>query len=63
MTAEVPKRFRRLKFDEVPRSGDFVVNGGKGFERWEGPSGFRADSYVKAIYRLVTSGSSTIRKS
>jgi hypothetical protein len=44
-------RFRRLKWNELVRSGDFVAVLERGFERWEGPTGFRADAFVKPIYR------------
>ncbi|MGZ5528828.1 MAG: hypothetical protein ACXWJB_09175 [Limisphaerales bacterium] len=44
------KNLRRVRWDEVVREGDFVI-AGKGFEPWEGPSGFRADSFLKPIYR------------
>lgn len=47
----VPKSFRRLKWNELVQVGDFVVHQLRGFELWEGPSGFRADSFVKPIYR------------
>jgi hypothetical protein len=49
----VPKRFRRLKWNERVKRGDFVENGHQGFEPWEGPLGFRADSFVKTIYRKL----------
>jgi len=42
---------RRLEWNELVRKGDFVVDGHDGFEPWEGPSGFRADAFVKQIYR------------
>lgn len=45
------KLFRRLKWNELVRNGDFVANGGRSLEPWEGPNGFRADAYVKPIYR------------
>lgn len=48
-----PKRFRRLKWNELVRRGDFVMDGHQGFEPWEGPSGFRADAFVKTIYRKL----------
>jgi len=48
--ASIPN-FRRLKFNELVRAGDFVADGHRGFERWEGLSGFRADAFVKAIFR------------
>lgn len=47
----IPDRFRRLKWNELVRHGDFVANGDRSFEPWEGPNGFRADAYVKPIYR------------
>ena len=42
---------RRLKWDELVNRGDFIANAAEGFELWEGPSGFRADTFVKPIYR------------
>jgi len=45
------KQFRRLKWDELVVSGDFIVNDRRQFEPWEGPSGFRADAFLKPIYR------------
>ncbi len=47
----VPNRLRRLKWNEFVRHGDFVKDGRHGFELWEGPTGFRADSFIKTIYR------------
>jgi hypothetical protein len=47
------KRFRRLKWNELPKRGDFVEDGNRSFEPWEGPGGFRADSFVKPIYRKL----------
>jgi len=47
----VPGRFRRLKWDELVTRGDFVGDELHGFELWEGPTGFRADAFVKPIYR------------
>jgi hypothetical protein len=49
--AGIPKPFRRLKSHEIVSLGDFVADEQGGFELWEGPSGFRSDSFVKAIYR------------
>jgi hypothetical protein len=46
-----PKGFRRLKADELVKTGDFVADGRVGFTLWEGPAGFRSDSFVKPIYR------------
>jgi len=53
-TTEEPQNFRRLKGDELVRHGDFVKDGHRGFELWEGPGGFRADAFVKATYRRQT---------
>jgi hypothetical protein len=49
--ARVPKRVRRLKPNELVSHGDFVGDGREGLALWVGPSGFRADSFVKPIYR------------
>jgi len=49
----VPERLRRLNWDELVRCGDFVEDGRKGFEPWVGPSGFRADAFVKQVYRRL----------
>jgi len=49
--ASVPKDFRRLHANELVSVGDFVADELRGLEPWEGPNGFRADSFVKAIYR------------
>ena len=42
---------RRLEWNELVRKGDFVADGNDGFEPWDGPSGFRADAFVKPTYR------------
>jgi hypothetical protein len=42
---------RPLKWNERVQRGDLVADGRQGFEPWEGPSGFRADAFVKTIYR------------
>jgi len=49
--AITPNDLRPLKCNEVVKLGDFVRDGRKGFELWEGPSGFRADAFIKTIYR------------
>jgi len=51
--ADIPPHFRRLKAHELVSLGDFVANEHQRLEMWEGPSGFRADSFVKAMYRRV----------
>lgn len=52
-TTVAPGRFRRLKWNERVRDGDFVKDNREGFEPWDGPRGFRADSFVKQIYRRL----------
>ena len=42
---------RTLKWNERVQRGDLVADGRHGFEPWEGPSGFRADTFIKTIYR------------
>ncbi len=45
--------FRRLKWNELVRRGDFVEDGRQGYKPWEGPSGFRADAFIKATFRKL----------
>jgi hypothetical protein len=47
------EHLRLLKWHERVQRGDFVADGRKGFEPWVGPSGFRADAFVKQIYRRL----------
>ncbi|MCD6050423.1 MAG: hypothetical protein K0Q55_1826 [Verrucomicrobia bacterium] len=42
---------RKLAWNELVRKGDFVADGYEGFMPWDGPSGFRADAFVKSTYR------------
>ena len=49
--ASVPERFRRLKWNEVVWSCDFVADERLGLQPLEGPSGFRAGSFARPIYR------------
>ena len=49
----VRAKLRLLKWNELPRRGDLVEDGRNGFEPWVGPTGFRADAYVKQIFRLL----------
>ena len=49
----VLKQLRLLKWNERVRRGDFVEDGRQGFEPWEGPGGFRADAFMKQIYRRL----------
>jgi hypothetical protein len=58
-----PQDFRRLEWDELVRSGDFVEDGHQGFEPWEGPGGFRADAFVKTIYRRRARTPAGVKKS
>jgi hypothetical protein len=46
-----PECLRALKWDELVRRGDFVEGDSGGFEPWVGPNGFRADAFIKQIYR------------
>jgi len=50
-SAIVPESLRLLEWDELVRRGDFVEDGRGGFEPWVGPSGFRADAFLKQTYR------------
>lgn len=54
--AEAPKRFRRLQADELVSRGDFVTDDHQAFAPWDGPTGFRADAFVKTVYRREESG-------
>ena len=54
--------FRLLAWNELVRRGDFVEDGRQGFEPWEGPSGFRADAFVKQIFRRLKSAPNRILK-
>lgn len=49
--AALPKDFRRLKWNEVVMPGDYLEDEQRGLEPWQGPGGFRADTFVKPIYR------------
>lgn len=54
--------FRPLKWNELVKRGDFVKDVNEGFEPWEGPAGFRADSFIKTIYRKLTRPKVATRK-
>jgi hypothetical protein len=62
LNAGVSKRFRLLKWTELVSRGDFVVDELRGFEPWEGPGGFKADSFVKPIYRRYKSHSTANKR-
>jgi len=49
--AAAPKGFRFLKGREIVSPGDFVEDKQGKLELWEGPRGFRADAFIKPIYR------------
>lgn len=49
-------RLRRLKWNERVCEGDYVGDEHGGFEPWDGPHGFRADAFVKQIYRQLKPG-------
>jgi len=60
---DVPKDFRRLKWNEVVSSGDFIANAQQGFDLWEGPSGFRASTFLNPIYRKQPAQTAGIKRS
>jgi hypothetical protein len=60
--AGIPKRLRRLKWNEFVSHGDFVADERRGFEPWAGPGGFRADAFVNPIYRQHESRSTATQK-
>ena len=47
------EQLRRLRGNERVLTGDFVADDDAGFKLWEGPKGFRADSFVNQIYRRL----------
>jgi len=49
----VPVRHRRLRWNERVSAGDFFADEGRGIEPWKGPNGFRADSFVRPVYRQI----------
>jgi hypothetical protein len=58
----LPGRLRPLKWNELVRRGDFIKDGREGFQPWEGPNGFRADAFIKQIYRRLGPGSARTKK-
>ena len=44
-------RFRRLESNERVMPGDYLKDEDSNYLPWEGPGGFRADSFVKKVYR------------
>jgi hypothetical protein len=61
--AKVPKDFRRLNCKELVKRGDYVKTERQGFEPWEGPGGFRADTFEKPIYRQQARPQIRLKKS
>jgi hypothetical protein len=57
------EQLRLLKWNERVQRGDFVPDGRQGFELWDGPSGFRADAFVKQIYRRLRRQPAAAKKS
>jgi hypothetical protein len=51
LSAVAAQCLRPVEWNEIVKRGDFVKDGRGGFEPWEGPSGFRADAFIKEIYR------------
>ncbi len=49
----ISERFRLLEWNEVVSHGDFVADEDFELKPWEGPSGFRADAFVRQIYRAT----------
>lgn len=47
-----PEHFRRLQGDELVSRGDFVENEQQRLVAWEGPTGFRASSFNRPVYRV-----------
>lgn len=58
----VPRGLRLLNSNELVSLGDFVDDQDRGFALWEGPGGFRADSFVRPIYRRRASRLAAVRK-
>lgn len=48
--------FRRLKPNERVLHGDYIENGVSDYRLWDGPTGFRADSFLNKVYRTVEKG-------
>ena len=53
VNGETSMHFRLLRSNELVVAGDFILNKNHEFEPWEGPAGFRADSFVMAVYRQI----------
>jgi hypothetical protein len=55
-------QLRPLKWDERVSRGDFVAAEPGGFELWDGPVGFRADTFVKQVYRRLKKPAAETKK-
>ena len=55
-------RFRRLEPHELVKVGDYIASDRKELELWEGLKGFRADAFLKQIYRQDKSRSTASKK-
>jgi GH24 family phage-related lysozyme (muramidase) len=55
-------QLRPLKWDERVNQGDFVAAEPGQFEVWEGPAGFRADTFVKQVYRRLKKPAAEAKK-
>ena len=53
VNASIPKKFRRLKWNEMVSRGDLVANAHRQLEKLNGLTGFRAGSFVGPIYRAI----------
>lgn len=47
------EHLRPLKWNERVLYRDYVADGRQGFKLWEGPGGFRADTFVRQTYRRL----------
>ncbi len=47
----IPKNSRRLESDELVNRGDYVEGERGQLELWDGPNGFRAGSFARAVFR------------
>jgi hypothetical protein len=55
------EQLRLLRWNERVQRGDFVPDGRQGFELWQGPTGFRADAFVKQVYRRLGRRAAKVR--
>jgi hypothetical protein len=55
-------QLRPLQWHERVNRGDFLAAEPGGFEPWEGPTGFRADTFVKQVYRRLKKPAAEAKK-